>query len=37
MLHGDRIGAVNCLEAQPGGLALVTSGLEHDAKIWRCA
>lgn len=33
MLHGDRIGAVNCLEAQPGGLALVTSGCAAYAQV----
>ncbi|KAG5187598.1 WD40-repeat-containing domain protein [Tribonema minus] len=33
--HGDRVGAVNCLEPHPFLPVLATSGLEHDAKIWR--
>lgn len=33
---GDRRGAVNCLAPHPGHLPLlITSGLEHDAKVWR--
>jgi len=35
LLYGDRIGAVNCLESHPSQMVLATSGLEHDAKIWR--
>ena len=33
---GDRRGAVNCIAPHPGHLPLlITSGLEHDAKVWR--
>ncbi|CAN0109051.1 unnamed protein product, partial [Phaeothamnion confervicola] len=35
LLHGDRAGAVNCLEAHPTEPILATSGLEHTAKLWR--
>jgi hypothetical protein len=35
MLLGDHRGAVNCLSPHPDGLPiLLTSGLEHDAKLW---
>jgi WD40 repeat protein len=35
MLLADRRGAVNCLSPHPQGLPiLLTSGLEHDAKLW---
>jgi DDB1- and CUL4-associated factor 8 len=33
LLHGDRIGAVNCLEPHPNLPLLATSGLENDAKV----
>lgn len=34
--RGDRRGAVNCLSPHPMHLPiLLTSGLEHDAKVWR--
>lgn len=33
LLHGDDVGAVNCLEPHPNLPVLATSGLEHDAKV----
>ncbi|KAM3572800.1 hypothetical protein VYU27_005213 [Nannochloropsis oceanica] len=35
LLFGDRRGAVNCLESHPTLPLMMTSGLEHDVKVWR--